>query len=520
MKYLFLFSLTITINLSAQSNRLIGLINNTLVEVDPFAPSLREIVSFNYPISLAELTYSPDQCAFFSIADNVGSPRLIKLLEDGSLEDIGLLSMPSNTIFTCEAMEYNPADGLLYAFGSLDGQELFAESLFIIDPTTAVCRFVTRMVFNTGAGADADNMDFRDGVLYINDGITASGTTDFYSIPLTSLVNVPVTPDFQGRTAYYSVTDQAVFSEKYIFPTAERAVILVDIEDLSVSNSGQSHSDMNFNGGTLAGLSTKPITRDTTTYSICTDQPAPLNGSVYLVSGVYEQSLTSRSGCDSTLIVVAQEERIQINRDTLICAGVEFFINGAQITTPGTYQDTSSAGICDTIFSIGVRFLEEGASFLGPDTTLCAPSYNLNSQAIPLNWADGFTERERSIQESGTYIATTSSDSGCTITDTINVSFESNSAAYLPNAFSPNNDGTNDILNLYLLDNTVPNNYYMSVYDRWGKLLFESSDFAAGWDGMSNEEPLNSGTYLVVVNYEQVGCATLGEAIELVNLLR
>lgn len=70
-------------------------------------------------------------------------------------------------------------------------------------------------------------------------------------------------------------------------------------------------------------------------------------------------------------------------------------------------------------------------------------------------------------------------------------------AFYVPNAFSPyNEDGLNDIfapsgIGAGMGDNT----FTMRIYDRWGKLMFESSDFYTGWDGKYNGDFAHPGVY-------------------------
>ncbi|HRN94190.1 MAG TPA: gliding motility-associated C-terminal domain-containing protein, partial [Chitinophagales bacterium] len=63
---------------------------------------------------------------------------------------------------------------------------------------------------------------------------------------------------------------------------------------------------------------------------------------------------------------------------------------------------------------------------------------------------------------------------------------------FLPNAFTPNGDGVNDVLYLRSLRVTE---LYFAVYDRWGQLMFETSDQAKGWDGTFGGKPLDSGVF-------------------------
>lgn len=63
---------------------------------------------------------------------------------------------------------------------------------------------------------------------------------------------------------------------------------------------------------------------------------------------------------------------------------------------------------------------------------------------------------------------------------------------FLPTGFTPNNDGTNDIL--YIRSNFITD-VYLTIYDRWGEKLFETNDVKKGWDGTYNAKPLDQGVY-------------------------
>ena len=64
---------------------------------------------------------------------------------------------------------------------------------------------------------------------------------------------------------------------------------------------------------------------------------------------------------------------------------------------------------------------------------------------------------------------------------------------FIPNGFSPNGDGLNDILYIRGAGITDMN---FNIYDRWGKLVFQSKDKDIGWDGTFNEKEMNSGVYI------------------------
>ena len=63
---------------------------------------------------------------------------------------------------------------------------------------------------------------------------------------------------------------------------------------------------------------------------------------------------------------------------------------------------------------------------------------------------------------------------------------------YLPTGFTPNGDGTNDVL--YIRSNFITE-VYLTIYDRWGEKLFETSDIKNGWDGVYKGKQLDQGVY-------------------------
>lgn len=75
----------------------------------------------------------------------------------------------------------------------------------------------------------------------------------------------------------------------------------------------------------------------------------------------------------------------------------------------------------------------------------------------------------------------------------------------VPNAFSPNGDGNNDIL--YVRGTALSQVEIFRIFNRWGELIFESKDIRNGWDGTQNGDPLNPGVY---VYYVEAPCAVDG----------
>lgn len=70
---------------------------------------------------------------------------------------------------------------------------------------------------------------------------------------------------------------------------------------------------------------------------------------------------------------------------------------------------------------------------------------------------------------------------GCFVTDTVLVRFFKEKNILVPKAFTPNNDGQNDKLFPFLIG--MKSLRYFRIYNRWGNLLYETSDTSRGWDG-------------------------------------
>ncbi|WP_276134177.1 gliding motility-associated C-terminal domain-containing protein [Polluticoccus soli] len=83
------------------------------------------------------------------------------------------------------------------------------------------------------------------------------------------------------------------------------------------------------------------------------------------------------------------------------------------------------------------------------------------------------------IADSGIYIVTATID-GCFTRDTINFDFIE-SLIGVPSAFSPNGDNINDIL--YINSSKNVQELHLKIFNRWGQMVFETTDIKKGWDG-------------------------------------
>lgn len=118
--------------------------------------------------------------------------------------------------------------------------------------------------------------------------------------------------------------------------------------------------------------------------------------------------------------------------------------------------------------------------------------------------------------ENTTFYATIISPYGCVETDSVRVNIRGN--IYVPNSFTPNGDGLNDVFQAEGVDISE---FEMEIFDRWGSLVFKSENIEDGWNGARR----NDGFYCPadVYQYRIIARELQGDYFELkghVTLLR
>jgi len=129
------------------------------------------------------------------------------------------------------------------------------------------------------------------------------------------------------------------------------------------------------------------------------------------------------------------------------------------------------------------------------------------------NWSWDFGDESYSNLENPIHIYTNtgtytvwlviSDDNNCTDSVSRNIIIQDIFTFYVPNAFSPNGDGINDVFMPFGL-NMQPDQYRMSIYNRWGQLVFQTESVNVPWDGRSlNGEKMISKTdvYTYLIEY-------------------
>ena len=72
---------------------------------------------------------------------------------------------------------------------------------------------------------------------------------------------------------------------------------------------------------------------------------------------------------------------------------------------------------------------------------------------------------------------------GCTDTVIKSLRVAEDFAIYIPNTFTPNRDGTNDVFNISGIGIDL-NNFVMYIFNRWGEQIFDTHDLTEGWNGI------------------------------------
>lgn len=227
---------------------------------------------------------------------------------------------------------------------------------------------------------------------------------------------------------------------------------------------------------------------------------------------------------DVTVTVAGSPVFLDLGPDTILCSGQSLPLNVStpaatyqwsngtslptlNVSSPGTYAvtvtRTDTACIAEDMVEVGYRPLP--GVYLGRDTVLCLGQQILLQAVFPeaiTTWQNGLQDDTLIVTEAGRYVATLSHPCG-TISDDVRVDFEDCHQLYLPNAFSPNDDGVNDYF-YPQEDGDVATIVRFQVFDRWGGLVFDRSPLppnvpASGWDGSARGKPTLAGVYTWVL---------------------
>ncbi len=244
----------------------------------------------------------------------------------------------------------------------------------------------------------------------------------------------------------------------------------------------------------------------------------------YTVStpGTYAVTVTNDCGTDSDEIIVdiiAEIPIVDFGPDTTLCTGeiltLDVTTTGAQyiwtdgfqgptitIDDSGIYGVHLSNGCGEGGDTIEVEYIPDIEPLdLGPDAYLCEEPVVLDVTAhefATYQWHDGSDEPIYIVDQPGTYALTISSNCEVLV-DTVQFFNCEACSVYIPNAFSPNDDGINDEFTAY--SNCQLESYKLQIFDRWGGHIFNSEDPTMSWDGKYRGKRADTGVYIYLVEY-------------------
>ncbi len=138
---------------------------------------------------------------------------------------------------------------------------------------------------------------------------------------------------------------------------------------------------------------------------------------------------------------------------------------------------------------------------IGNDTVFCSldGEYMLKADGYEsVEWSDGSTDTEFAVKEKGVYSVIVTDTLGCRARDEVHIK------EFCCKIFAPNiimaNDGTINS-EFKLTDNGCVIKSKLSIYDRWGSLMYISSDNTKTWDATFNGKPVEQGVYVYIFEY-------------------
>jgi gliding motility-associated-like protein len=258
-------------------------------------------------------------------------------------------------------------------------------------------------------------------------------------------------------------------------------------------------------------------------------------------------TITGSSICNSSTttvtVTVIPPPAATINGNDTICTGenmlltasggINYLWNTGQntpsihvnpaITT--VYTNTVSIGNCSATANFTVTVNPAPSANAWSNVTILAGSNttlnsSTNSTGATYNWSPmtglsctTCTNPVAAPEVTTVYCITVTDSNNCAdstcVTVTVEDSCSRTGELYLPNAFSPNDDGDNDVLRLYYGNMNCIQAIHLIIYNRWGEQVFESSDPKFYWDGIYKGKKLNA----AVFNYSMQATFISGEEI-------
>ncbi len=237
-------------------------------------------------------------------------------------------------------------------------------------------------------------------------------------------------------------------------------------------------------------------------------------------SGTYSAS-AQLQGCtasDEIVVIFNAYPFIDLPESAEICEGesIELTANiaglwstgvtGQSITVDqaGEYSMQVTENNCTAIETVEVLTISLPEIELGDNLQGCLNEVvrigSLALDTYDFIWNTGATSSTLTVSEPGEYSVTATNDCG-SISDTVEVSFiECNYYIFIPNTFTPDADGTNDVWKVEAINLDT---YDIKIFDRWGNVVFTSTDPDEVWTGavVGGDYYARNGIYNYIIRY-------------------
>ena len=176
-----------------------------------------------------------------------------------------------------------------------------------------------------------------------------------------------------------------------------------------------------------------------------------------------------------------------------------------RVTQSGKYFVTVTNVCGSSTDTINVQLIPNPyLPFHGSVQTICDDSFlylDAQNSGATFLWNTHQTDSVIKVKSQGSYVVRISNQHFCNLTDSFILKMIDcrPGVAVIPNAFTPNNDGIDDVFYPILIDNATLKSF--KIFNRWGQMLFASNNKNIGWDGKYQgiEQPIS--TYIFVLEY-------------------
>jgi len=238
---------------------------------------------------------------------------------------------------------------------------------------------------------------------------------------------------------------------------------------------------------------------------ICEGQFYFFDGISLSESGTYVREITTSVGCDSIVTLNLTVDPVpQLDMDGIytICTGQTAVLSGPEYAQGNLLWSTGETGHSITVsqagdYSLTLNTPEECVvsavatviEYTLPDQVLNADFIFCWGDELVLDagnpgstylWNEGITDRALQVMHPGFYTVLITNEAGCQREAFAQVVEYCEPAIYVPNSFTPNNDGANDYFRAY---GENIDEFEMTILNRWGEPVFQSFDIDHGWDG-------------------------------------